>query len=162
MRLNCFRRLLPRGSEGAIEETAQINMTVHMDHQIIKFSPYNTSYPQNYYSITQWITVPLRISQSQPLLYLLAPRHRSPTAQTNRSPVQQPSFMSSSQTPQDQFDDGNTPRVVRKNDLEELIEVLDKLLQFRWTTHKFLETITRYREHNRVRRAYGQFKTYAY
>ena len=59
--------------------------------------------------------------------------------------------MSSSQTPQDQFDDGNTPRVVRKNDLEELIEVLDKLLQFRWTTHKFLETITRYREHNRVR-----------
>ena len=60
--------------------------------------------------------------------------------------------MSSSQTPQDQFDDGNTPRVVRKNDLEELIEVLDKLLQFRWTTHNFLETITRYREHNRVRR----------
>ncbi len=83
-------------------------------------------------------------------------------AQTNRSPVQQPSSMSSSQTPQDQFDDGNTPRVVRKNDLEELIEVLDKLLQFRWTTHKFLETITRYREHNRVRRAYGQFKSYAY
>ena len=70
--------------------------------------------------------------------------------------------MSSSQNPQDQFDDGNTPRVVRRNDLEKLIEVLDKLLQFRWTTHKFLETMTRYREHNRVRRAYGQFKTYAY
>jgi len=48
--------------------------------------------------------------------------------------------MSSSQNPQDQFDDGNTPRAVRKNDLEKLIEVLDKLLQFRWTTHKFLET----------------------
>jgi len=26
--LNCFRRLLPRGSEGEIAETPQINMTV--------------------------------------------------------------------------------------------------------------------------------------
>jgi len=62
---------------------------------------------------------------------------------------------------EDQFD-GNTPRTSPKNDLEKLLEVLDKLLHFRWTTDKLLEALTQYRDHHRVRRAFGRFKAYAY
>ena len=107
--LNCFRRLLPRGSEGGVDKTPQINIPVGYRLLILNY-----------------------IMQDGP-----------------------------SANDEDQFD-GNTPRTSPKNDLEKLLEVLDKLLHFRWTTDKLLEALTQYRDHHRVRRAFGRFKAYAY
>ena len=149
MGLNCFRRLLPRGSEGAIEKTAQINMTVLMEPGGSRFGSLRLIEAffiriLSIYSITQWtdLTVPLRISQShQPLLYLLAPRRRSPTHRRKRTDHLFNNRLSCHL--RKTLRTSSMMGIVRKNDLEKLIEVLDKLLQFRWTTHKFLETMLR-------------------
>src|ERR1700740_2861696 len=68
-------------AEGAIEKTAQINMTVHIHSNLLHPSLKTTIASRN----GQTSLSLFGFQSYQPLLYLLAPRRRSPTHRRKRT-----------------------------------------------------------------------------